>query len=313
MAKNIRDGAPNVVSIDTAKKTRGRKPKAAQPEGAEERAPAFGHNQPTAEDVRRWAHGCIALDVKIDEQKLVLKDLRGKKRDYRAEANGAGIILRELDEAIDELKTEQVDLLERQERLNFYRRALGLPVFVDGAKKAKAPPKTTAEDEETAWRKRGEQAALLGQPRTLPEGCPPDRIQAFLGGWDAEHENIMKKSPLTAGAFKEGAPLKDGTPTLEQDLLPAGAPETVDGVLILRENHFVAGTKLEHANTRTLLPEHRELIPPAETVKAVFGSLVRVIKERDAECEGGFYVDTGGKDVPVSDPEPFVPTAETLA
>lgn len=312
MARSIKDGS-NVVDIKTAPKTRGRKPKAAPaPAGTqapdEERAPAFGHNQPDESLFLSWVQRLNRKDEEGDEIKLKLKNWRGQRKHLRLAAQAEGIVMGDLDDALKDLKTDQADLLSREERRRMYRIWLKLPVTQgSGAKVEK--PKNDAAAEKQRWFDRGDQAGRLGKDRGFPEGTPPECMQSWLKGWDAGQEAVLKGSKLTGDAFKPKADAGTG-----------GAPATAKGpsvsgdgsIVVFNEAHFKGGTELEDANMKTLLAEHRDLVEKAHNVAVVFGGKKRILKERDAEIEGGWYLDDGVK-APVSEPEIVAPTAEELA
>jgi ribosome modulation factor len=257
-----------------------------------QRAPAFGSNEPDEGVFLRWVNELERHEEKGEALKLAVTNWRKERKTKRAEAQAAGLVMGQLDQAIAELKTEQTDLLAQQLRLDIYRGWLDLPVLDRGQKGKALAEKISPDDEKAKWKKRGSQAGRLGKSRDLPEGIPPECIQPWLKGWDAGQEALMHGSPLTKGAF-DG---KTTAPAKEQVHHPK--------VLQLDESHFSTDTTLEEANMKTLLRDYIEHVGAAETVTVVFGQARRILKEPDADAPGGFYLDTGESDVPVTDPEP---------
>jgi hypothetical protein len=265
---------------------------------ADERAPSFGHNEPDVGvflqevgKVRRQ------IDV-IDAAKLVVKTEMGVLKDIRTGAREKGIVLREMDEAIAALDTENVDLIAREKRRRLYMTWLGIDLGEQGQFDLKpADGLSDAERDATRWFKRGDTDGRLGKPRNAPEGCPPENLQDYLKGHEAGQTLLMQSAPLTAGAFKPAAE----TPKASED----------GKILILKEEHFAPGTKLEDCNLKTLLPEHADAVHRADRVIALYGAHKRIIKE--PEEDGTTYLDTGDDDVPVSEPEAVAPEAADLA
>lgn len=309
MAKNIAAGASNVRTLDPNRKANaaGRKlnqgaaaaakaedmlkaPAAPPPTeeppqvNVEPRAPSFGANEPDAGVFLREVNKVRREMEKVEEAKLALKTAKGRLKDTRKLAAGVGLVMREMDEAIESLNTEHVDLIAREERRRLYFEWLGLPLGVQPSLPG-MPAATDTEVEQGRWRKRGDIAGRLGQERKHPEGCPPHCIQAFLEGYDAGQEVLMRGSTLTRDAFTGVKPT-----AAEQKAAP--------GILVLNEGAFAAGTILDDANLMTLMPDRREAFDAAERVVALFGTKKRILKE-----EG--YLDTGEEDVEVTEPEPI--------
>lgn len=360
MAQSINDTG-KVASLDAARAAKGKgrgKSKtpaadaaarlAAEEDAGEERAPGLGHNQPSEGEFLRWVQRLRAQDTKVEEAALALKDQRGIRKDLRKEAQASGLVMGELDEAVKDLNTDQVDLVAREERRRLYRMWLGLPSGTQG----KLPlPKSDAEAEAARWFKRGEIDGRLGKPRVNPEGCPPERLQDYFKGWETGQEALMRGADLTMGAF-DNTGVKKAAAAEIADKDPLGVGDKAQGLadeggltggvkpkgkavnktssdpeptekptLVLTEADFTPGTPLDDANVKSMIEAKREAFDAADRVVALFGTQRRVLKEPDDREPGGFYVDDG-ETAPVSDVEPAAPeeiaavappTAEELA
>ncbi len=285
----------------------------------EERAPGLGHNQPTEGEFLRWVNRLNAKDDEVAACALLLKGKKGERRDLRKEAGGAGMVMGELDDALKDLKTDDVDLVAREERRRLYRTWLGLPIGGQG----KLPlPKNDAEAENARWFKRGDIDGRLGKPRVNPEGCPPERLQAYYKGWEHGQEALMRGADLTKAAFEKPADNGlAGEGGLDGGVKPKGGkvnktsgdPEpTEKATLVLNEADFAAGTILEDANLKTLIPAKCEEFMAADRVVALFGTVRRILREPDDREPGGYYTDDG-ETAAVSDPEPAGPDAPPTA
>lgn len=263
---------------------------------APETAPSFGHNEPDESAFLQHVGKVRRQQEKIEVKKLELKHERKVLKDVRMAAREAGIVLGQLDDALDDLETEQVDLIDRERRRLLYHRWLGIPLDEASEPRKSAPKAPSPEDEAARWRKLGEQHGRLGKARELPEGLPGEHMQAYLKGHDIGQEALMRGLPLTKDGFE---PKADKGAPAPAEAATEGAP-----VLILGPEHFATGTELVGANLRTLLPGFVEGFEAAERVVALFGTSKRVLKEPDADLPGGVYIDTGEDDAPVSDPEP---------
>ena len=251
------------------------------------RAPSFGANEPDEPCFLKHVQAIRAKQEEINVQKMKLKVLRGQNKDLRNLAKSEGVVLGELDRALKDADTEDVDLGAREARYHLYMSWLGKPINYQ----AQLPlePRNTPELEARRWRKLGEQAGRLGKPRdAYPEGMAPEQRPNFLAGWDEGQEALMRKSPLTASAF-DIIDVPDDEPSSESS--PANT------MLTLREVHFVAGIEIEEANRSTIFDDATlEAFDAAENVIAIFGKAKRIIKEPG-------YVDDGGSDTPLSDVE----------
>ena len=307
MAENISALNANVVNI---KRGRGRPPKdaaaaAAKAEAmiagvattpAEDRrtAPAFGSNEPDIACFLKHVQILRAKDEEIAKVKLTLKGLNKQKKDLRQAAKAEGIVLGELDRALDDADTEQVDLVAREQRYHLYMEWLGKPIGFQP--ELDLTPQNGAEIEQQRWFNRGDQDGRLGKTRTPPEGIPPEMIQSFLHGWETGQAKLRRENPVTAPAFAEQLAEDAGV-----EVTPDQEVKTLDelgakAILILREEDFRAGTLLEDANLLTLHPSRLDAVGAAESVLVVFNGAKRVIKEPG-------YVDDGASDTPVTDIE----------
>ena len=309
MAKKISE--TNVIAFDQPKRGRGR-PKKVAPETArlvddlnrglsgpevtaddlEPGQPAaFGHNGGLDAGIfLRWVQRLNQHEEKGDKLKLELKAWRTERKLLRKEAGGDQIVLGELDEALEDLKTEQVDLLAREERRRQYHEWLGIPLTVQG--ELPMASMNDAEADAKRWFARGDSDGRLGKVRQQPAGCPPEHIQDYLKGWDAGQALLLQNSPLTRAGFEGPA---------QPAAVPTGATAGADeSILVLNEGAFLAGTILVDANLKTMLPEHQEAFGKAEMVVALFGTSRRILKET---VDGELYLDTGEEDVDVTEPE----------
>lgn len=273
---------------------------------AELKASAFGHNQITTPAFLKHVRGHRQIEDEIAAAQLAVKAARGKKKDYRNHMKGDGIVLQEFDQAIEALNLERVDLLAQEERRVTYFEMLGLPTLrsAESAKIEKDPAQK--------WWRIGNIDGRLGEPRAAPEGCPPEHVQDYLHGYD--------KGADAAKAEEEGGPVDEGAPApgsaeAAPEAPPEGAPEAPAAeplpeknpvVLILREEHFAAGTALDDANLKTLLAEHADQWRAAERVVVVMGvdgiQKKRILKE-PAEGNDPAYEDTGEAEVELSEAE----------
>jgi hypothetical protein len=261
----------------------------------EPQAPAFGANELDAGGFLQWVKKLNEHEDKGEEIKLKLKAWRTDRKLLRKEANGAGIILGQLDEALEDLKTEQVDIAAREERRRQYHEWLGIPF----AAQAELFPTASldAEQEAKRWFKAGDVAGRLGKIRKQPAGIPAEHVQDWLRGYEAGQTVLMQNSPLTAGAFDAGGKLKE-----KNDQPPVTAPVGDKGILVLSEEHFVAGTILDDANLKTLIEEHHAAFHASDRVVALFGTSRRILREPNDD--GTFYTDDGEQDTEVTQPEP---------
>lgn len=250
------------------------------------RAPSFGANEPDEPCFLKHVQAIRAKQVEIDEQKRKLKVLRGQNKDLRNLAKSEGVVLGELDRALKDADTEDVDLGAREARYHLYMSWLGKPISFQ----AELPlePRNSPELEAKHWRKIGEQAGRLGKPRdAYPDCMAPEQRPNFLAGWDDGQEALMRKSPLTASAF-------DIIDVPDEE---ASEHEPANTMLTLREVHFVAGTEIEDANRSTIFDDQTlEAFDAAENVIVIFGKAKRIIKEPG-------YLDDGGSDTPLSEVE----------
>lgn len=258
----------------------------------ERRAPAFGANEP---DIGVFLkHVQIARKDKEEEDhlKLQLKNRKKITKDHRQEAKAVGIVLGEMDRAMKDADTEDVDLVAREQRYMTYMSWLGKPLDTQGEIDVNA--RQTPEQVKKHWFTLGDRAGRLGKNRdAYPEGIPPEYKPDHLAGWDHGQTMLMRDMPLTAGAFKDKAAAA-----------PAEASSADGSMLVLREANFQGGTPLEDANLKTLLPGMHEAFWNADSVVAIFGDSKKILKEPDAQFPNGVFVDTGEPDAPESDIEP---------
>ena len=251
------------------------------------RAPAFGSNEPDIGVFLKHVQILRAKETELEAAKLKVKAINKQKKDLRQAAKAEGLVLGELDRALKDADTEQVDLVAREQRYHLYMDWLGKPIGFQPSLDLAVKP----EDEEARWFKRGDQDGRLGKDRTPPEGCPPDRIQAFLKGWEHGQDQLMRANPVTAPAFSTEAP-KSPPETAGNGWQPSKQ------ILTLHEQDFQAGIDIEDANRSTIFDDATlQAFDAAENVVAVFGKAKRVLKEPG-------YVDDGTDDCPITDTVP---------
>ncbi len=250
-----------------------------------------GHPELTPGIFLRWVQRLNQHEDKGDALKLQLKAWRTERKLLRKEANGDGIVLGQMDEALDDIKTESVDILAREDRRRDYHAWLGIPFEHPQEMKDLTDP-----DREAArWKRRGDQDGRLGKVREVPDGCPPECIAPYLSGHDEGTQVLMQRLPLTREGFDKDGAVKTTAP----------APTGDGGILILNEGHFAAGTALEDANLKTLLAEHHEAFMAADRVVALYGTRRRVLKEDD-------YLDDGEPDTDLTESEAVEDAADGL-
>lgn len=305
MARNVKD---TVVEFKKPAGRRGgarKKPPAAAaalfrtPEPSDEteelveRAPAFGSNEPDAPTFLQWVKRIGDKKAEWDAAKLTAKTIGKQHKSERAEAAAAGVVMGELDRALEDAQTEQVDLDAKEQRYLLYMEWLGCPINLARAKPG-AGVSIDPEADAKRWFKRGDADGRRGLPRQAPDGCPPERAQDYYKGHEAGQELLMRGSPLTASAFGDKA--------------SKASPAPVDnGLVTFTQAHFMAGTELEEANLKSLLPGHHEAFHEAVNVVAVFGSKRRILKEPG-------YQDDGDPETEITEPETVPsPSAAELA
>lgn len=260
-------------------------------------APAFGANKPDCGVFLKHVNILRAKKDQIDKVKLELKGLKGQEKDLRQAAKAEGIVLGELDRALKDAETEQVDLVAREQRYLLYMGWLGKPL--DFQADLDVATRQTPEQEAAAWFQRGDQAGRLAKPReAYPDGIPPERKPDFLRGWDHGQEMLLRFSPLTRDGFKS-VPLP-----LERAHQAAEKP----AFLTLKEEDFRAGIELDDANRSTIFDDATVAkFDAAENVVAIFAGMRRVLKDK---ADG--YVDTGAENDEITEAEP-VPADDAAA
>jgi len=295
---------------DKTKRGRGRPKKAEAMNGAAAgamNAPGLGHNAPDEGVFLSWVSRIQAQKRNVDAQAALLKAEKGKMKDLRKDAQGAGLVMGELDEALADLETERVDLAAKEERRRCYREWLGLPA--GRQTEAELRPGSTPAEQAAKWADLGNRAGRVGGSRDLPPGIPPEHHQDFLKAYDAGQEILMKASPLTAGAFKEadkaGAKLTDAKAGKAKAKGGKGeaevAPEPVkeEKVVVLEAANFPGVEDIDEANLKTLDPAKLERWQAADRVVVVMDGKRRILKEPGYEDTGEPEVDlTNAEEVP---------------
>lgn len=297
------------------------KPAATRPP-EDQRAPGLGHNAPDENLFLKHVHSITQFkEGPLAEAKAKVKELSGKLKDLRQLAKADGLVLKELDDAVEDARTERVDLAAKEERRRLYRLWLGLPTSTsDLAEEDAAIPSLARE--QLRWEAMGNTAGRLGRDRGAPDDCPANMESHYDKGWTKGQAALLKASPLTAGAFDANGDLKGPSPAAmaaaasataaatgvengeadRESAAPAqaAAESQATAVLILGPTDFDTA-ELDEANRATLVSDAlRGRFDNAERVVAVFGGKRRIIKEPG-------YVDDGGHETELSEAEPAKP------
>lgn len=260
-------------------------------------APAFGANEPDVGVFLKHVQVVRAQLEIIAKAKAEVKAANKVLKDKRQAAKAEGIVLGELDRAMADADTEQVDLVARERRYALYMDWLGKPI--DFQADLALDTRQTPEQEKAHWFKMGDQAGRLGKDRdSYPEGIAPEQKPNFISGWDHGQSFLMRTGSLTKDAFNQDGSLKEEAPKA-----PAEAP----AVLILKEEHFRSGTSLEDANRSTIFDDDMlSQFDAAERVVVLYGAQKRLLKEPG-------YVDDGGSETPVTEPQAAQPDEDAAA
>lgn len=299
---NERRGQADIDAKEAAARGDGKLPGANAPKPApapattDTTAPGYGHNRMSEALFLNHVNAMRAQMAVIETAKLVLKNEKGKLKDLRNTARGDGMGLAELDQALEELETERVDLLARQERLDAYREFLGLPRL------ATADSPKIEETAASRWYHRGNQAGRLAGDRNPPDGCPPENGQDYMKGFDdgqkaLRDDVVASMTKKNAAGSAAAAAANEEAPAVPD----AGADET-PAMLILREGDFALGTALEDCNKKTVLETVLPRWEAAADVVVVIDGKKRQLKD---SVDG--YEDTGEAEVDLSEVEPAEP------
>lgn len=325
MAKTMTGGASA-----PAKRGRGRPPgsgksqQQAKSGTAAESAPGLGHNQPTEGVFLAWVQRLRRHDEEVDKAAAALKVQKGMRKDLRKEAGAAGLVMGQLDEALEDLKKETADLAGAEERRRLYRQWLGLPV--GGQSEAPLVHVSDPGYQRNLWLERANRAGRLGEDAPI-DGCPPELIPDVQASWAAGQTALMEGSKLLGAGFtgpdRPAATVADAQAAKAaqapaEQLAPAPAPEPAPvaqgGALVLDAAAFPGETDIDECNLAKLDESKREAWAAADTVVVIMDGKKRVLKE-----EG--YEDTGEPDVPLSEvetveeaqPEPAEPAQANAA
>lgn len=307
MAKTMTGGASA-----PAKRGRGRPPgsgksqQEAKSGAAAETAPGLGHNQPTEGVFLAWVQRLRRHDEEVAKAAAALKVQRAIRKDLRKEAGSAGLVMGQLDEALEDLDKENADLAGAEERRRLYRQWLGLPV--GGQTEAKLVHVSDPGYQRNLWLERANRAGRLGEDAPI-DGCPPELIPDVQAAWAAGQTALMEGSKLLGAGFTgpdrpaatvaDAQAAKAAQAPAEQPA-PAPAPEPAPvaqgGALVLDAAAFPGETDIDECNLAKLDESKREAWAAADTVVVIMDGKKRVLKE-----EG--YEDTGEPDVPLSEVE----------
>lgn len=310
MAKTMTGGASA-----PAKRGRGRPPGSGKKdEGAgsasSDTAPGLGHNQPDEGVFLAWVQRLRRHDEKIAESKAATKVLTNIRKDIRKEAGAAGLVMGDLDEALEDLAKERADLASREERRRLYRTWLNLPV--GGQQNLDLTHAADPGAQKALWVSKANTAGRLGENCPI-DGCPPELIQDVEAAWRGGQTILMKASKLLGAAFAgDDRPAATATDAAAangeeaQSPAPAPAPETFAQVLVLDGSAFPGMTDVDDCNLKTLLEAKRPAWAAAETVIVILAGKKRILKEPAAD-EAEAYEDTGEDGVPLSEVEEAAP------
>lgn len=323
MAKTMSGGASA-----PAKRGRGRPPGSAskaRPGASTDTAPGLGHNAPDEGVFLAWVQRLRRHEEKIAEAKALVKVQTNIRKDLRKEAGSHGLVMGDLDEALEDLAKEKVDLEAREERRRLYRTWLGLPT---GGGQIEAPLAHAADPGgvKDRWTKRANQAGRLGEDPPL-EGSPPELHQDIMAAWHAGQEVVMRASKLLGAGFTGddrpvATPEEVAAAKAEPEPAPAPAKGKAKGkgkaaeaaapppepspafasVLVLDGHAFPGVDEIDDCNRKVLAESKLPAWDAAETVLVIMGGKKRILKE-PADGAREAYEDTGEEDVPLSDVE----------
>lgn len=133
------------------------------------------------------------LDDKIAAAMSRVKALRADRKTVVAKLGAAGLPASLVKEAMADADNSRTDLAEKEKSRDFIRDAFGLPKADWSAAFDGLP---TGAAEEIDWEARGYTAGAMGDDGTAPPGCPPERAQNWLTGWNrAQAVRAMTLSP----------------------------------------------------------------------------------------------------------------------
>jgi hypothetical protein len=225
-------------------------PPAADPPKAKPAAPGFGANMVTADVFLSHVHQLNRIEEELEKAKLVVKEINGKKKDARQLAKADGIVLKEMDEAIENSKTDRVDHVAREERRRFYHEFLGIPL-VQGDLFELDPKLPTLEQDRQKWRAIGNTDGRAGRACKAPDHCPPIHRADYEHGYTDGQKALMKTTPLTAGAFNADGSVKEGgaepetwvDPKDEAAAQPPAEPPKAEALVMFQNADFLDSVK----------------------------------------------------------------------
>lgn len=313
-AEGIMNGSVKVLDPKPSEAPADDKAAAKAARKAEAQAPGFGHNAPDESVFLRHVHAIQQFrEGPLAAAKAKLKEENGKLKDLRQLAKADGLVLKELDEAVEDARTERVDLVAKEQRRRLYREWLGLPTEQADLFEEHEGTPSLARDQ-LRWKALGNTQGRLGGLRAAPDDCPPNMEKHFLEGYDAGQAALMKALPMTAGAFNADGSMKVAEDASTGQAASEGGTEGADqapastapkpasaAVIVLGVADFDSDLTLEEANRRTLrTDELRERFDAADRVVAVFGAKRRILKEPG-------YVDDGEPSTELSEEEEAAP------
>jgi len=298
------------------------------PPAADKPAPAakgFGANMVTADVFLSHVHQLNRIEEELASAKLVVKEINGRKKDARQLAKADGIVLKEMDEAIENSKTDRVDHVAREERRRFYHEFLGIPL-VQGDLFELDPSIPTLDQDKLKWRAIGNTDGRAGRPCKAPDYCPPICLPEYEDGYKDGQKVAMQKSPLTAGAFNDDGSVKGEAKPDDQvdtwvdpkdEAKPAADPPKAEAIVVFQNDAFLDTVKGPDDCSRATLAfaDSRQRWDAAERVLVLFkdpetGTAARRVLKAPAkgvEGEAGYepaYEDLGEPDGVLTDAEP---------
>ncbi len=282
---------------------------------ASENAPGFGHNAPDEGVFLRHVHAIQQhVEGPLAAAQAALKAEKGKLKDFRQAAKADGLVLKELDEAVEDARTERVDLVAKETRRRLYREWLGLPMEQADLFEEDEKTPSLARDQ-LRWKAQGNTDGRLARPRVAPDGCPPAMDSHYLAGWDEGQAALQRASPMLRDAFNADGTLKSQTPAADavtasdvlgvvEGLVEDVKNTVVQAIVILGPDDFPEGTALVDANLKTMRPDDGRLekFDAATRVVAVFEGKRRILKEPG-------YVDDGEGELSEEEPAAEVEVA----
>jgi len=138
-------------------------------------------------------------NIALEKAMEIVRGVRKQRNRNRNECKTDGFSLKYLDEILaDEVKTESEKKQDAETR-TFMRRTAAIPVTGDDQLDlfSRVPSLTSKGDQsldldDAHWTGVGYAAGLRADDGTPPEGTPPERVQAWMVGWQAGQAKIVE-------------------------------------------------------------------------------------------------------------------------